>query len=669
MSTLWLYVLLCFRYADSAKILGFFSFPSVSHQIIFQSIWKELSLRGHEVTVITPNPLSDTSLKNLKEIDVRSAYEVLSKKNFSGIMGTSTSPLFKVFFIHDMLISITEAEIQQKSVLELMALDENHFDVILVQSLHPLMYFTGAKFRAPIIVSKHCNTHSLSSRVMMSTTWLYFLLCFWFGDSAKILGFFPYPAISHQSPFQALSRELSLRGHEVTAITPNPLNDPTLKNLTEIDVRFVYDILARRNMTVQMGKGFSTYFKVMFLHETILALVDAELQQKNVAKLLTYDESHFDVLLAPAIHPLTYLFAAKFRAPVVGVSSFDIFLEFHDAVGNPTHPIISPEIVYNGFDKELSFVERVKSVLFHIWYRAIYYWHILPEADKVTRKYLGEDVPYLGDVIKNTSMFLVNVNCILHKVRANVPNVIPMSQMHIRKKKPLPKVSNWFGKFCSGYYFCQFDFAGHPNIKVFITQGGVQSLEEAIANEVPVIGLPFISDQSANVKRMMDRGAGLGLDPNTLTKDDLRNAILEVATNSQDLAPGKSTVQKCLAKFKRDKMSTEDDARSAPKRLLPTKLSKKYKKQIKKAKSILLDEPLVGVEKAVWWIEYVLRHKGAPHLRSEAADMSFFEYFMVDVLAFLSICVLLASFIFIYSMRVLVKLGLSISESPKQKSA
>ncbi|XP_074037416.1 UDP-glycosyltransferase UGT5 isoform X2 [Leptinotarsa decemlineata] len=515
MSTLWLYVLLCFRYADSAKILGFFSFPSVSHQIIFQSIWKELSLRGHKVTVITPNPLSDTSLKNLKEIDVRSAYEVLSKKNFSGSMGTSTSTLFKVFFIHDMLISITEAEIQQKSVLELMALDENHFDVILVQSLHPLMYFTGAKFRAPII----------------------------------------------------------------------------------------------------------------------------------------------------------------------GVSSFDIFLEFHDAVGNPTHPIISPEIVYNGFDKELSFVERVKSVLFHIWYRAIYYWHILPEADKVTRKYLGEDVPYLGDVIKNTSMFLVNVNCILHKVRANVPNVIPMSQMHIRKKKPLPKdlqdyldsssqgvvyfslgsnvksanlsihlrevIINAFEeipynvlwKWESDYlpdcpenvmtrkWLPQQDLLGHPNIKVFITQGGVQSLEEAIANEVPVIGLPFISDQSANVKRMMDRGAGLGLDPNTLTKDDLRNAILEVATNSQ------------------------------------------YKKQIKKAKSILLDEPLVGVEKAVWWIEYVLRHKGAPHLRSEAADMTFFEYFMVDVLAFLSICVLLASFIFIYSMRVLVKLGLSISESPKQKSA
>ncbi|XP_074037417.1 UDP-glycosyltransferase UGT5 isoform X3 [Leptinotarsa decemlineata] len=515
----------------------------------------------------------------------------------------------------------------------------------------------------------------------MSTLWLYLLLGFHFGDGAKILGYFPYPAVSHQSIFQAIWKELSLQGHEVTVITTNPLNDSSLTNLTEIDVRFAQDVVARKGFISKLGKEFSPYSKVILLHETAMELIETEIQHKDVLRLSTYDENHFDMLLVQASHPIMYLLGAKFTAPIVGVSSFDIFLEFHDAVGNPTHPIISPEIVYNGFDKELSFVERVKSVLFHIWYRAIYYWHILPEADKVTRKYLGEDVPYLGDVIKNTSMFLVNVNCILHKVRANVPNVIPMSQMHIRKKKPLPKdlqdyldsssqgvvyfslgsnvksanlsihlrevIINAFEeipynvlwKWESDYlpdcpenvmtrkWLPQQDLLGHPNIKVFITQGGVQSLEEAIANEVPVIGLPFISDQSANVKRMMDRGAGLGLDPNTLTKDDLRNAILEVATNSQ------------------------------------------YKKQIKKAKSILLDEPLVGVEKAVWWIEYVLRHKGAPHLRSEAADMTFFEYFMVDVLAFLSICVLLASFIFIYSMRVLVKLGLSISESPKQKSA
>lgn len=49
---------------------------------------------------------------------------------------------------------------------------------------------------------------------------------------------------------------------------------------------------------------------------------------------------------------------------------------------------------------------------------------------------------------------------------------------------------------------------------------------------------------------------------------------------------------------------------------------------------ILEDQPLKGLDKAMWWIEYVIRHKDVSHLRSRAADMSFFEYFMVDVILF-----------------------------------
>lgn len=39
------------------------------------------------------------------------------------------------------------------------------------------------------------------------------------------------------------------------------------------------------------------------------------------------------------------------------------------------------------------------------------------------------------------------------------------------------------------------------------------------------------------------------------------------------------------------------------------------------------------LEKAVWWTEYVIRHNGAPHLRSIAATMPWYQYFLLDVLA------------------------------------
>jgi glucuronosyltransferase len=42
-----------------------------------------------------------------------------------------------------------------------------------------------------------------------------------------------------------------------------------------------------------------------------------------------------------------------------------------------------------------------------------------------------------------------------------------------------------------------------------------------------------------------------------------------------------------------------------------------------------------ALEKAVWWIEYVIRHDGAEHLRYAGIDMPFYQYFLLDVIAFL----------------------------------
>lgn len=44
-----------------------------------------------------------------------------------------------------------------------------------------------------------------------------------------------------------------------------------------------------------------------------------------------------------------------------------------------------------------------------------------------------------------------------------------------------------------------------------------------------------------------------------------------------------------------------------------------------------------GLEKAVWWTEYVLRH-GTQHLRSPSADIPLYQYYFLDVIAVLAIC-------------------------------
>lgn len=74
---------------------------------------------------------------------------------------------------------------------------------------------------------------------------------------------------------------------------------------------------------------------------------------------------------------------------------------------------------------------------------------------------------------------------------------------------------------------------GHPNVKVFITQGGFQSIEEAIYTQVPVIVMPRIADQFFNAKRAVNKGMGLTVDFSTITTQNFREAIVEVATNDK----------------------------------------------------------------------------------------------------------------------------------------
>lgn len=74
----------------------------------------------------------------------------------------------------------------------------------------------------------------------------------------------------------------------------------------------------------------------------------------------------------------------------------------------------------------------------------------------------------------------------------------------------------------------QQDILGHPNIKLFITQGGLQSMEEAVMNGVPLLAIPFIADQYANAARIEKLGIGLQLHYSSLTKEAFKTSILTI---------------------------------------------------------------------------------------------------------------------------------------------
>ncbi|KAF2892701.1 hypothetical protein ILUMI_13473 [Ignelater luminosus] len=400
--------------------------------------------------------------------------------------------------------------------------------------------------------------------------------------------------------------------------------------------------------------------------------VQEQLNHPDVQDLIKNKTTCFDLVIAEHFNPATFAFSALYNCPLIGISSLAAPLNAHDVMGNPAHPVLNPDM-HLPFTDELGFFNRIQSVLHLIWFKYYYHYYFLPQQDKIAKRYLGDNLPYVGDIEKNVSMVFTNENLLIHPIRPNVPAVVQLGSMHIRKAKPLPKdlqkvldaATGGFVYFSLGsnirsanlslnireevigalseipykvlwkwedeslpgqpknviirQWLPQQDVLGHPNIKVFVTQGGLQSMEESISKGVPLVGIPIFADQPLNVKKMLDLGIAQAVNIKTLTKENLKAAILEVAQNS------------------------------------------KYRNRVKELSQQLTDVPMTGVEKAVWWSEYVIRHKGAWHLRSPAIDLPLYQYLLLDVIGFLFAIVIVIVTI-VYKT---VKLSIGIVKKPK----
>lgn len=77
----------------------------------------------------------------------------------------------------------------------------------------------------------------------------------------------------------------------------------------------------------------------------------------------------------------------------------------------------------------------------------------------------------------------------------------------------------------------QYLFVAHPKVKLFITHGGLHSLEETVFNAKPIVGVPFFADQYFNIKLAEENGYGKLVDYFEMTEELFENAIREVLSN------------------------------------------------------------------------------------------------------------------------------------------
>ncbi|XP_031348326.1 UDP-glucuronosyltransferase 2C1-like [Photinus pyralis] len=471
--------------------------------------------------------------------------------------------------------------------------------------------------------------------------------------SARILGFISVPSYSHQVVFQPLWRELSLRGHQVTTLTTDPINDPGLVNLTEIDLSFSY-----RAWKEMLGVFKHTNSDLLKLHYLIMASVEIskkQLEHPQVQDLIRNGSNGFDLFIVEYLSSPAIALSRRFDCPYIGVISMPASEPYFSLLGSPTHPVLYPSDVL-GIKNCVTFFDRFKSAVFSVLHE-MYYSYYIRLGENVIK---GENDPSLRDVMNNASLLFINSDPIIQKVRAMGPNIIQIGGgLHRVSEEPLPKrlqelldaasegaiyfslgsnlksddlsettrnaILSAFAelpytilwKFHSDHlpnkpdnvhvekWFPQLAVLSHPNVKLFITQGGVQSREEAIHSHVPMVGMPFVGDQFYNVENMVEMGFGLSVLPSKLRTEEFKAVIVEVAENPR------------------------------------------YREKIKEVAELSKDQPMTGLERAVWWTEYVIRHGGATHFRSPLLDIPFYQYYFLDVFAVLVI-LLLAPLFFAY---------------------
>lgn len=82
-------------------------------------------------------------------------------------------------------------------------------------------------------------------------------------------------------------------------------------------------------------------------------------------------------------------------------------------------------------------------------------------------------------------------------------------------------------------WFPQSGILAHPNIRLFITHGGLLSSIEAVFHGLPILGLPVFGDQHVNIARAVHKGYGRSIGLRDLIEKSFSAAINEMIQNDR----------------------------------------------------------------------------------------------------------------------------------------
>ncbi|XP_061379751.1 UDP-glucosyltransferase 2-like isoform X1 [Danaus plexippus] len=467
-------------------------------------------------------------------------------------------------------------------------------------------------------------------------------------DAFKVLLVFPVPGKSHSILGEGYVRHLLSAGHEVTYLTPILIKNPPAR-LRQIDLsenfKYLSEDIFDVNRFMYKELNMQDELKYMVIFDNLL---NNTLRMDVVQKFIKDRSVKFDVVIVDWLYTeLGVGFSSVFNCPLIWFSSMDV----HTTVLALIDDYLNPAYARHHMSTEYSssFLNRVKE-LWTISRTWLYHWWHLDEKERMFREIFGPaseergiKLPHFNDVRYNASLMLGNSHIVVGEAIALPQNYWHIGGYHIKKTvEPLPKdlqkimdtakdgvIYFSLGSLLKGRkipsavkkrflnifselkqeIIWKFDeqmtdlpknvhivtwapqqsILAHPNCVLFITHGGLLSTLETIKYGVPIIGIPFFADQYLNVNKVVAKGVGRRVDISENTPEELRFAIREMMANSS------------------------------------------YRTRVKELSSLFIADSDPG-QRLVQGVELVVRTKGAPHLRSVALRVPFYQKLYLDLL-------------------------------------
>ncbi|XP_049791851.1 UDP-glucosyltransferase 2-like [Schistocerca nitens] len=488
------------------------------------------------------------------------------------------------------------------------------------------------------------RSETLAGNMGMARVWLLLVLTAHCSRSADILFVAPTWAVSHALPLHKVVTALLGRGHHVTYVTPHPLQPEKNENYTLVDLTLPVMKPAIVNRSILAD---TWPMRLVEAYHESGVLCCNRLKHPAMQEWLKSDH-RFDLVVMERL-PYQCFYGLVHKVglpPMVGILTLPAMAPTYYAIGNPINPAYLSD-VFIGYTDHMNFWQRLYNTYFIA--RFLYFWQttVLPAHEAIMREIFGPDPPSVYEMERNFSMLIVDVHFSGDYPRPNVPNVIEVTGLHVEDNvEPLPQdIQKFLDEAEHGVIYFnlgsnvksstlpehrrqafvdafrempqrvvwkweddnipdlpdnvlvrkwlpQQGILAHPKVKLFIMQGGIQSLNEAAFRSIPLIAVPFFSDQRHNCAKINAAGIGVRIYLKDITKESVLDAIHRVL---------------------------EDPS---------------YKERMAQYSRLFREHREQSVETAVWWLEYVIRHKGAPHLRSAALDLHWWQLLLLDVIAF-----------------------------------